>query len=51
MGHGHAHRHDHERAATTDVPPALDLSVPDAELSPGDLSRRGFLRSAGMTAR
>jgi hypothetical protein len=51
MGHGHSHHHDHDHEAhqsTGDLPPALDLSVPDAELSPPDLSRRGFLRNAGV---
>jgi hypothetical protein len=49
MGHGHHHDHDHPHdAAGTDVPAALDLSVPDSELSPSDVSRRGFLRSAGL---
>ncbi|PZF88592.1 PHP domain-containing protein [Micromonospora deserti] len=48
MGHGHAHHHHHDPVVAADVPPALDVSVPDAELSPGDLSRRGFLRSAGL---
>ena len=46
MGHGHAHDHDHEHAG--DVPTAMDLSVPDSELSPADVSRRGFLRGAGL---
>jgi hypothetical protein len=46
--HAHPHGHDHEHLATGDVPVALDLSVPDAELSPSDLSRRGFLRNAGL---
>jgi hypothetical protein len=45
MGHGHHHSHDGTGA---DVPPALDLSVPDGELSPSDVSRRGFLRGAGL---
>ena len=49
MGHGHQHDHSHDHATGAgDVPPALDLSVPDAELSPSDLSRRGFLRGAGL---
>ena len=49
MGHGHHHHHDHDHAAAGgDVAPALDLSVPDSELSPADVSRRGFLRSAGL---
>ncbi|MGI5215302.1 PHP domain-containing protein [Plantactinospora sp. CA-290183] len=48
MGHGHPHHHDHDHAADADVPPALDLSVPDSELSPADVSRRGFLRRTGL---
>jgi len=44
--HGHEHGHSHEHGAGED--PALDLSVPDAELSPGQLRRRGFLRGAGL---
>jgi hypothetical protein len=49
MGHGHPHHHDHDHGASGgDVPPALDLSVPDSELSPSDVSRRGFLRNAGL---
>src|SRR5690242_17836827 len=50
MGHGHSH-HDHEHEsgpATSDAGPALDLSIPDSELSPADVSRRGFLRGAGL---
>lgn len=48
MGHGHhPHEHEHQHDAS-DVPPALDLSVPDDELSPADVSRRGFLRGAGL---
>jgi hypothetical protein len=48
MGHGHDHHHDRLEHTPGDVPPALDLSVPDAELSPSDVSRRGFLRGAGL---
>ena len=51
MGHGHPHHHhhdSHEQETGADVPPALDLSVPDGELSPADVSRRGFLRNAGL---
>ncbi|MFI7552880.1 PHP domain-containing protein [Verrucosispora sp. WMMD703] len=48
MGHGHAHHHDHDAASGTDVPPALDLSIPDSDLPPADLNRRGFLRNAGL---
>lgn len=40
-------RHDHADASRTDDP-ALDPSISDDELSPGDLSRRGFLRGAGV---
>ncbi|WP_436522650.1 histidinol-phosphatase [Actinoplanes sp. HUAS TT8] len=48
MGHGHDHDHSSEAAAGTDVPEALDLSIPDSELSPSDSSRRTFLRGAGL---
>ena len=47
MGHGHDHSHDDSTAAA-DVPRALDLSVPDSELPGEDVSRRGFLRGAGL---
>jgi hypothetical protein len=44
-----AHDHDHSQDTPgAGVPPALDLSVPDSELSPSDVSRRGFLRGAGL---
>jgi hypothetical protein len=45
MGHDHSHDHVDEQA---DLPPALDLSVPDEALTPGDQSRRSFLRRAGV---
>ncbi|WP_433376511.1 histidinol-phosphatase [Actinoplanes sp. CA-142083] len=50
MGHGHDHDHDHssDSAGGGDLAPALDLSIPDSELSPSDVSRRGFLRGAGL---
>jgi hypothetical protein len=50
MGHGHPHHHDHEHelGSASDVPDALNPSVPDSELSPADVSRRGFLRGAGL---
>ncbi|MBQ1028152.1 PHP domain-containing protein [Micromonospora sp. C95] len=50
MGHGHAHHHDHghDAATGTDVPPALDLSIPDGDLPPAEVNRRGFLRNAGL---
>jgi hypothetical protein len=47
MGHGHDHSHD-AVAPASGVPEAVDLNVPDSELSPADLSRRGFLRNAGL---
>src|SRR3954470_6745577 len=48
MGHGH-HHHDHDMPqGGGDVPTVLDASIPDSELSPGDVSRRGFLRRAGL---
>ncbi|NUT18646.1 MAG: PHP domain-containing protein [Hamadaea sp.] len=47
--HDHAHGHSHDFAVTgSDLPAALDLSVPDSELSPSDTSRRTFLRGAGL---
>ena len=42
----HSHDHSHDHGAGDD--PALDLDVPDAELNPGQLRRRGFLRGAGL---
>ena len=47
MGHGHDHSHDLATGGD-DLSPAMDLSVPDSELSPSDVSRRGFLRGAGL---
>ncbi|MGI5236761.1 PHP domain-containing protein [Dactylosporangium sp. CA-139066] len=49
MGHGHHHHHHEDMPqAGGDVPAVLDASIPDSELSPGDVSRRGFLRRAGL---
>ncbi|MFI5895482.1 histidinol-phosphatase [Actinoplanes sp. NPDC051513] len=48
MGHDHDHDHSSESAGGGDLAPALDLSIPDSELSPSDVSRRGFLRGAGL---
>jgi PHP domain len=49
LGHNHPHHpHEHEPSSPADLPPALDASVPDSELSPSELSRRGFLRGAGL---
>jgi hypothetical protein len=47
MGHDHDHSFG-ETAGGGDLAPALDLSIPDSELSPSDVSRRGFLRGAGL---
>jgi hypothetical protein len=47
MGHGHPHLHDHDHDHAT-LSPILDESIPDSELSPADVSRRGFLRGAGV---
>ncbi|MCP2329203.1 hypothetical protein HDA40_007710 [Hamadaea flava] len=47
--HHHHHDHSHDFAVSgSDLPAALDLSVPDTELSPSDNSRRTFLRGAGL---
>lgn len=43
---GTGHQHDHDRSS--DLSPVLDSNVPDRELSPGDVSRRRFLQSAGV---
>jgi hypothetical protein len=43
--HSHGH-HDHSHPEPLDA--SLDLTVSDADLSPGQLGRRGFLRSAGL---
>ena len=45
--HAHGHPHEHEHDDLTEV--AHDLSIPDSELSPAELSRRGMLRAAGIT--
>ncbi|MCX4581942.1 PHP domain-containing protein [Streptomyces sp. NBC_01481] len=54
MGHSHGHDHPHhhhtDEAGVGAVPPALDTSVPDSELSPDELSRRSMLRRAGLLA-
>ncbi|MFJ9561281.1 PHP domain-containing protein [Streptomyces fuscichromogenes] len=46
--HGHPHHHHGDGDASASLPPALDLSVPDAELTPGQLSRRSMLRRTGL---
>jgi hypothetical protein len=45
---GHSHPHDHSHDLPGEVPPVLDASIPDSELSPSEVSRRGFLRRAGI---
>ena len=47
-GSGHHHHHHHDSGEATSLPPALDLSVPDAELTPSQLSRRSMLRRTGL---
>ncbi|MBG0565620.1 PHP domain-containing protein [Actinoplanes aureus] len=48
MGHGHDHHHHTSDASGGDLPEALDLSVPAAELSPSEATRRRFLLGAGL---
>ncbi len=40
--------HDHHHHTSGELPPVLDTSIPDSELSAADVSRRGFLRNAGL---
>ncbi len=47
-GHSHSHSHHHDHSTSGGSDPAFDLSVPDSELAPGQLRRRGFLRGAGL---
>ncbi|MFD0820089.1 twin-arginine translocation signal domain-containing protein, partial [Micromonospora zhanjiangensis] len=49
-GQDHGHGHDHADAdhGHGEVRPVLDPTIPDSELSPADVSRRGFLRGAGL---
>ena len=53
MAHGHDHGHSHEARGEVEggdasLPAALDLSIPDGELSPSQVDRRSFLRRAGL---
>ena len=43
----HQHEHDDEHP-DVGASPELDLAVPDSELSPQQLGRRGFLQRAGL---
>ncbi|WP_210650023.1 PHP domain-containing protein [Nocardioides sp. SYSU D00065] len=43
--HGHSHGHGHDDVTAV----AHDLSIPDSELSPAEMTRRGMLRAAGIT--
>ncbi|MGP3984542.1 PHP domain-containing protein [Streptomyces sp. KR80] len=43
-----SHHHDHDEASVDSLPPALDLSVADTELTPAQMSRRSMLRRAGL---
>ncbi|NPD06089.1 PHP domain-containing protein [Nocardioides sp. zg-1308] len=47
--HDHAHSHDHDRAHDDLGDVAHDPSVPDSDLSPAEMTRRGMLRAAGIT--
>jgi hypothetical protein len=53
-GHDHGHQHGHHHhehggdAGAGSLPPALDVSVPDQELTPSQLSRRSMLRRTGL---
>jgi hypothetical protein len=48
-GHPHGHHHHHDHTVTGgELPPALDTSVPDGELSPEQMSRRSVLRRTGL---
>lgn len=46
--HSHDHSHSHSHSAEQPLPEALDLSIPESELSPGQHDRRSFLRRAGL---
>ncbi|RKN45784.1 PHP domain-containing protein [Streptomyces hoynatensis] len=47
-GHHHPHGHGHDHEETRPLPAAMDLAVPDSELSPDQLTRRSMLRRAGL---
>jgi hypothetical protein len=46
--HPHEQPHEHHPHAPAVDDPALNLGVPDSELDPGQLRRRGFLQAAGL---
>lgn len=49
-GHHHSHSagHGHQGGESDALPAAFDLTVPDEELSPRQLSRRSMVRRAGL---
>jgi hypothetical protein len=46
--HDHGHHHHHGSEDASSLPPALDTSIPDEELTPSQLSRRSMLRRTGL---
>ncbi|MFE7853303.1 PHP domain-containing protein [Streptomyces sp. NPDC057403] len=46
--HDHGHYHHHDSRESSSLPPALDMTVPDEELTPSQLSRRSMLRRTGL---
>lgn len=46
--HEHHHEHHHEHEIDAGAEAAFDTSVPDADLSGTELSRRGLMRAAGV---
>jgi len=48
MSQDHSPDHPHSHDAAQPLPEALDLSIPESELSPTQLGRRSFLRRAGL---
>ncbi len=47
MGHDHSHSHSHADVDDTSAA-AMDLSVPDSDLSPAQMTRRQVFRAAGV---
>ena len=46
--HSHAHHHSEHDGRDESTPDLLDADVPDHELPPADVTRRRFLRNAGL---